>query len=86
MADQERLIAVSGCKISETRVSLATISHGTKSVFVPSEACGPAMQLGPRAFGAEGLDRRRLPGERHVERRQSRVRGTAYSSKEPLSI
>ena len=30
-----------------------------------------------RALAAEGLDRRRLPGERHVERRQSPVRGTA---------
>ena len=54
-------------------------------MFVLNEACGPAMQLGPRAFGTEGLDRRRLPGERHVERRQSLVRGTAYSIKEPLS-
>jgi hypothetical protein len=26
---------------------------------------------------AEGLDRRRLPGERHLKRRQSPVRGTA---------
>ena len=30
-----------------------------------------------RSLAAEGLDRRRLPGERHVERRQSPVRGTA---------
>ena len=58
-------------------MSLAAMSHGTRSVFVLNEACGTAMQLGPRAFGTEGLDRRRLPGERHVERRQSPVRGTA---------
>jgi hypothetical protein len=38
-----------------------------------------------RALAAKGLDRRRLPEERHVKRGQSPVRGTAYSIKEPLS-
>jgi len=40
--------------------------------------CGAAGAAGlARALAAEALDRRRLPGERHVERRQSPVRGTA---------
>jgi hypothetical protein len=39
--------------------------------------CGAAMQPGlARAIAAEGLDRRRLLGERHVKRQQSPVRGT----------
>src|SRR5258705_424619 len=40
--------------------------------FLVSDAAGLV-----RALATEGLDRRRLPGERHVERRQSPVRGTA---------
>jgi hypothetical protein len=54
------------------------LSDASTSRMALIRACGVAMQPRlARALAAEGLDRRRLPGKRHVERQQSLVRGTA---------